>query len=178
MGGWSSLLVDFAVFCVTNLREEGERSVCSAEERMTEIEVRMPLAAQLSDDIDLHRSSHATTSLRAAAAAAAAAASQVAIQDHSHVSSSDDLDMPPVPYINGASRLVEEAHCCCSSSSCSSWVHAHWPPTSFSNMVRVSQISHRQTQNMNPLLVLQQQSECCFLTCLLMGLFDLLQASY
>lgn len=173
MGGWSTLLVDFAVFCVTNLREEGERSVCSAEERMTEIEVRMPLAAQLSDDIDLHRSSHATTSLRAAAAA-----SQVAIQDHSHVSSSDDLDMPPVPYINGSSRLVEEAHCCCSSSSCSSWVHAHWPPTSFSNMVRVSQISHRQTQNMNPLLVLQQQSECCFLTCLLMGLFNLLQASY
>ncbi|CAN5954088.1 unnamed protein product [Sphagnum jensenii] len=102
---------------------------------MTEIEVRMPLAAQLSDDIDLHRSSHATTSLRAAAA------SQVAIQDHSHVSSSDDLDMPPVPYINGASRLVEEAHCCCSSSSCSSWVHAHWPPTSFSNMIGAEVIS-------------------------------------
>jgi hypothetical protein len=38
-------------------------------------------------------------------------------------------------------------------------------------MVRVSQISHRQTQNMNPLLVLQQQSECCLLACLLMGLF-------
>ncbi len=173
MGGWSTLLVDFAVFYVTNLREEAERSVCSAEERMTEIEVRMPLAAQFSDDIDLHRSSHATTSLRAAAA------SQVARQDHSHVvSSSDDLDMPAVPYIDGASRLVEEAHCCCSSSSCSSWVHAHWPPTSFSHMVRVSQISHRQTQNMNPLLGLQQQSECCLLACLLMGLFDLLQASY
>jgi len=34
VGGWSTLLVDFAVFCVTNLREEGERSVCSAEERI------------------------------------------------------------------------------------------------------------------------------------------------
>ncbi|CAK9193970.1 unnamed protein product [Sphagnum troendelagicum] len=105
---------------------------------MTEIEVRMPLAAQLSDDIDLHRSCHATTSLRAAAA------SQVARQDLTHVvSSSDDLDMPSVPYIDGASRLVEEAHCCCSSSSSSSssWVHAHWPTTSFSHMLGAEVIS-------------------------------------